>query len=103
MERWDISLHSVGKSTGLRVNGSSIKKNKKIKNKSHEQAEAASKSYETASAPSGKTSSDKDTSIRWENLQIKTTRENEISNVQYGFVQAINMKKHIIIDTGYST
>ena len=31
MERWDISIHNIGTSTGLRVNGSSINKSKKNK------------------------------------------------------------------------
>ena len=33
MERWDISLHNVGTMKGLRVNGSSINKNKNKNNK----------------------------------------------------------------------
>ena len=51
---------------GLRVNWSSINE------KANVQADAASKSEETASAPSCATSRDKDRSIGWENLQIKT-------------------------------
>ena len=69
----------------------------------HLQADVTSKSYETASAPSSTTSRNKDRSIGWANLQIKTMRENEISNVHYGFAQDINMKKQIIIDIGSST
>ena len=44
-------------------------------------------------------SSNKYRSIGWENLQIETMRENENSNVHYGFAQDINMKNQIIIDT----
>ena len=47
--------------------------------------------------------SDKNRSIGWENLQIKMTQENEITNVHYVFMQAINMKKQIIINMGSST
>ena len=37
------------------------------------------------------------------NLRIETTQENGISNVHYGFAQAINMKNQITIDMGFST
>ena len=37
------------------------------------------------------------------NLHTEMTQENEISNIHYGFAQAIYMKKHIIIDTRSST
>ena len=63
------------------------------------QADNTSKSEETTIAPSGETSGDKDRSVGWSNLQIETTRENEIYNVHYGFAQAIDMKKKITIDT----
>ena len=33
----------------------------------------------------------------------KTARENEFSNVHYGFAQAVDMKNQIMIDTGSST
>ena len=41
-------------------------------------------------------------SVGWENLQIKTTQEDELSNIHYGFTQAIDMKNKITIDTGSS-
>ena len=50
VERWGTSLHNVGKRTGLNMNGSSIKKNKK-KEQAHIQADAAIKTDETAGTP----------------------------------------------------
>ena len=67
------------------------------------QFDSASKIDEASSNLLGTTSSDKNRIIGWENLHIGTTRENEISNVHYGFAQTIDMKKQIIIDTVSST
>ena len=63
------------------------------------QADDTNKSEETTSALSSKTSSDKDRSVGLSNLHIEATRENEISNVHYGFAQAIDVENQITVDT----